>query len=142
VLDILKIIKNEVVNDEFVARCKTLVDTIDIPGKIVFVCNTEQAIRHMITIPIAMMGVSSWTNTIGFVAKLADADAIVTVVTLDVVEEQRCMTISIETLIDYYARAYPYERVDGKMKWKESRQVELPDRYGTLLPVPVGMAQA
>lgn len=145
-LDVMQIIKDEVVTDDFVATCKDFIETIAVQTAIVFVCNSRTATRHMITLPSQPMHDSRWRKMIAAVAQRAEADAILTVVTSESVEDRQCMTITVETMLDRYATAYPYERVaPHKVDWEEpSLQLPpcWPGCYGDLLPAPAGMASA
>jgi hypothetical protein len=142
-LDALKIMKDEIF-DEVIQKCKKLVDDLPTQMTIIFICNTRTATRHLVTIPTQMMYNDDFQMGIESIAFQADADAILSVVTASDIDGQRCMTVAVETLLDRYVMVYPYTRLTGGMKvvWEESRQMDLPGRYGDLLPPPIGMAQA
>lgn len=140
--DVLQTIKDEVLDDKFIASCKDLVEKTGMQTTIVFVCNSKEPSRHLMTIATQMMNCDGWRRMIRTVACRFDCDAILTVVTTENIEGQLCMTVTVETLLNRYAMVYPYERIGQEVAWEEPRQVELPDRYGDLLPAPAGMASA
>lgn len=146
-LDVMQTIKEEVLDDKMLANCKDLVEKTGIQTTIVFICNSRNATRHLLTIPTYMMNCGGWRQLIRNLAHRTEADAIVAITLLASVEDQQCMTITVETLLNRYGMIYPYERVGQNVVWSDPLQVdplqvELPGRYGDLLPIPAGMAQA
>jgi hypothetical protein len=142
-LDVLQIVKDEILDDRFVETCKDFTAKFTSPTTIVFVINTELAQRHLLTLPSRGMFEEGAIRLICTLAHRFDADAILSVTTSSEVKGQRCMIISVETLLDRYAVVYPYERTGAhEVVWRESLQLPLQDRYGDLLPTPEGMAQA
>lgn len=142
-LDVLQIVKDEILDDKFVGVCKDFTAKFTSSTTIVFVINTELAQRHLITLPSRGMFEESAIRLICALAYRFNADAILSITTSSEVEGQRCMVISVETLLDRYVLAYPYKRTSPyEVVWEEPLQLPLPDRYGDLLPTPKGMAQA
>lgn len=144
----LQVIKNEILDADFIKGCKDLVEKICPQTTIVLVCNCKQAKRHLMTVSSQMMHGESWRQDVSHIARHVQADAILTVTTsASTVESQRCMEIAVETLFDRYGMVYPYEMngYEGfhyNIDWEEPREVELPNYYGDLLPVPAGTAKA
>lgn len=140
-LDVMQTIKEEVLDDRMLQCCKDLVES-GTQTTVVFVCNSRDAIRHLLTIPTHMIIGCGWNRLIRNLAYRTEADAIVTIDPGSLIAGQLCMAITVETLLNRYGMVYPYEWVGHQVVWEEPRQLPLPDRYGDLLPAPAGMAQA
>jgi hypothetical protein len=142
-LDVMQTIKDEVLDDQLINTCKGLVEkNIAFASTIVFICNSREAKRHMLTLPPYVTDGGRWRQLIRNLARRAEADAIVTITLVASVEGQQCMTVVAETLLNRYGMVYPYDRVGQQVSWGDPLQMEPPDLYGDLLPTPAGMAQA
>jgi hypothetical protein len=141
-LDVMQTIKEEVVNDDFMDSCKDFVSKVQTQSTVVFVCNTDKAVRHLITIAQQTMYSAGARRIVRGLAHQYDADAIISIITACNLAGESCMMLHVETLLESHAVVYPYERIRGRVVWKESRQVKLSSCYADLLPKPEGMAQA
>jgi len=140
--DVMQTVKDEVLDDRLIASCKRLIEDTRCDWAIVFICNSIRASRHMLTINAKELDWPPWREMIKRVAKNAQADAIVTIVTSVFIHGEQYMSITVETLLDRYSVVYPYEQVGKNVIWKDPEQLTLIGRYGDLLPAPAGMARA
>ena len=145
-LDIMKVLRDEVVNDKFIATLKNFIEQTEVQTAILFICNTTLAQRQLMTMNPAVMLEADTKKLVKDVARRYDADGIVTVVSCLDIDGQPCMGITIETLLDRHDVLYPYNRTYGaqgcKVSWKEPVMIYRDAIYAELLPMPAGMAQA
>jgi len=142
-LDVLKTIQDEVVDDKFVATCKDFTEKMGGIGSLVFVCNVKLAVKHLMSFKLPFEEDLGSTRPIRCLAQKFRADAIITMIATDEIEGQVYMTLTIETLMERQTMAFPYERKETyKVEWGEQTLLELPPRFVDLLPTPAGMASA
>jgi len=138
----MQVIKDEVVDDEFVEICKDFAEKVQTRTAIVFLCNTEMAQKHMTTMKPARIREPDTRDLIKAMAHRFKADGVITIISRLDIEGQTCMALTIETLLDRQDTYYPYDREGDTVTWKDPISSSSSAIFGDLLPTPAGMASA